>query len=153
MKIIAMQGAADKGKTATIRRAYEAFKSKGVIECFQPIGKDFEAIITMPDGKKIGFFSQGDWAENVSHNISTAEKWECDILITAVRTKGKTVDTIKNYCYQKNNNEVLLVGVIDMWTDSNPSSAIYDNINGNNCAAISSLSATHLLNVIQYILS
>ena len=94
MKIIAMQGAASKGKTSTIRNAYERFKTRGRIDLFQPIGNDLEAIITMPDNKKIGFYSQGDWPENTSHNIESAEKWECDILVTAVRTKGGTVDVI-----------------------------------------------------------
>lgn len=152
MKIIAMQGAANKGKTSTIRNAYERFKTRGRIELFQPIGNDLEAIITMPDNKKIGFYSQGDCPENTLHNIETAEKWECDILVTAVRTKGGTVDVINKYCFQNTNNEVLLLGVIDMWTDSNPASAVYDNISGNNSASISSISAQHLLNVIEYVM-
>lgn len=155
MRIIALQGAAKKGKTSAIRRAYEIFKAQGIVEFFQfrENGDDIEAIIKLPDGRKVGFFSQGDYSEDILHNIDTAKNGNCDILATAVRTKGGTVDIISNYCYQNSDNEVLLLGVIDMYTDSNPSSSIYDNINGNNCAAISSLSATHLLNVIQYVLS
>ena len=152
MKIIAMQGAANKGKTSTIQNAYETFKTRGCVDFFHPFGNDFEAIITMPDNKKIGFFSQGDWPENTLHNIKTAGEWECDILVTAVRTKGGTVDVMKEYCFQNTDNEVLLLGVIDMWTNSNPVSAIYDNINGNNSEAISALSARHLLNVLEYVM-
>ena len=153
MRIIAMQGEANTGKTTTIRKAYDSFcTTTSVVVPFRFRGNnvDFEAVLKTRDGKKVGFFSQGDCGEDVAHNIVEAENAGCDILVTAVRTKGATLDNICQYRGQSIDHEVLLVRVIDMYADSNPSSLVYDNIN--KFSAISDLMAKHLLNVLEHVL-
>ncbi|MCI5779043.1 MAG: hypothetical protein MR051_04410 [Lentisphaeria bacterium] len=153
MRIIAMYGTANTGKTSAIRKAYEIFsKTVSVVSFkFRENGDDFEAILRMPNGKTVGFFSQGDCGEDTEHNIEVAEKAGCDVLVTAVRTKGTTLNEVEEYCRQKPEHEVLLVGVIGMWPDSNPASEVYDSVNKS--SAISDLTAKHLLNVLEYVLS
>lgn len=154
MRIIAMRGAANHGKTTAIRKAYDAFsKSASVVSHkINNNGEDFEAVVKTAGGKTVGFFSQGDCGWDEEHNIDTAEKAGCDVLVTAVRTSGETMNAVGEYCVNAKDHEVLLVGVIDMWTHSNPASRIYDNINGNRFSAISDLVAKHLLNVLEYVL-
>lgn len=153
MRIIAMHGIANTGKTTVIRKAYDVFVKTATVISYKirENGYDFEAVAKTSSGKIVGFFSQGDYAEDASGNIKNAEAAGCNVLVTAVRTKGATLNTVADYCRQKPDHEVLLVGVIDMWTDSNPASKVYDS--GNNYSAISDLTCRHLLTVLDYVLS
>ena len=153
MRIIAMQGRPDSGKSSAIRKVYDAFsKTASVVILFRPLGSnaDFEAVVKTRSGKRVGFFSQGDCGDDAIHNIDAAENAGCDILVTAVRTKGATHENIFAYCKKSPDHEVLLINGIDMWTHLNPTSPIYDK--RNDFSAISDLMAKHLLNVLDYVI-
>ena len=95
-KIIALWGRADIGKTTTLNYLIRLLdKSKEGEE--RPLNKDRRVVISYGN-KKIAVTTLGD----------NFEKNDCDILVTATRTRGKTVDTINKYC-KENKAEVIWI--------------------------------------------
>ena len=88
--IICLYAPADCGKTKTI------------IRLFLKLGGDKKKLNGMNDfiadvifgGKIIGFASQGDPGTQQKKNIEDHAKNGCDIIVTASRSKGDTVDNV-----------------------------------------------------------
>lgn len=88
--IICMYAPANCGKTQTIRHLF--IKLGGKRKVFN--GKrDFGAEINFGN-KKIGFASEGDPGSNQRTDLEQLAQNKCDIIVTASRTKGGTVDNI-----------------------------------------------------------
>lgn len=102
-KIIALQGAEEHGKTPTIKLVAEMIQQKypgcTVNTLDREIGEDIGITIKLsePDGRVVGIASHGDKGETVDSLLKDFEKENCNIIIIACRTKGGTVDAIKNF--------------------------------------------------------
>lgn len=94
--IIAIKGVGSVGKTETIKNIYHLLKSK------HPEAKienricvlDIRVIFTV-NGMKIGIESQGDPSSRLFESIPLFVKKQCNIIICATRSRGKTVQLIK----------------------------------------------------------
>jgi hypothetical protein len=94
--IIAIRGVGNTGKTETIKTFYRLLKSK------YPTSKienevdrlDIRVIITI-NGVKIGIESQGDPSSRLFESIPLFVRNQCSIIVCATRSKGKTVQLIK----------------------------------------------------------
>ena len=86
MKVIALYGVANTGKTTTLNLLYN------LINPDTPItdGKDHRRSFTYK-GKTIFIATPGDNKAEIDENIKRARKANCDILVTASRTWGQTV--------------------------------------------------------------
>lgn len=89
MKIIALQGVANSGKTTTIK----LLDQKLIKEGYTPIaGKriggagDFSDVYRSPKGKIIGITSTGDTHDMVRSNLERLIKENCEIIICACRS-------------------------------------------------------------------
>lgn len=110
MKVIALKGTHNTGKTETIIElynllvrdidSYQLVKSKysvfGKKKQSPPLGRDFFAIFENKK-HKVGISSYGDNYEIIIKSLKEFEKQECDIVITACLTKGNTHSAIKEY--------------------------------------------------------
>ena len=83
MKVIALYGVANTGKTTTLNLLYN------LINPDTPItdGKDHRRSFTYK-GKTIFIATPGDNKAEIDENIKRARKANCDILVTASRTRG-----------------------------------------------------------------
>jgi hypothetical protein len=98
-KIITVKGKAGVGKTTSIKKIYEWIISNYAYKIISPNtwgGVDIKTIIEV-DGFKIGICSAGDDGPTVKEYMNEFEQAECDIIICACRTKGKTFQTIQSY--------------------------------------------------------
>lgn len=102
MKVIALRGERDCGKTQTLIKVYEMMKSQGFQSLpgmYKDLGNhDFRDVLEY-NGRKIGIVSQGDYARNHSNGAISVknllkdleEKKKCDIAVCACQTgDGKT---------------------------------------------------------------
>ncbi len=100
--IIAIRGVGNTGKTKTIKYVYDLVKSKypeAKIES-EICRLDIRVIFTV-NGVKIGIESQGDPSSRLFESIPLFVKSQCNIILCATRTKGKTVQLIKEQeCYE-----------------------------------------------------
>lgn len=92
MKVIALYGVANTGKTTTLNLLYN------LINPDTPItdGKDHRRSFTYK-GKTIFIATPGDNKAEIDENIKRARKANCDILVTASRTWGQTVTELENF--------------------------------------------------------
>ena len=92
MKVIALYGVANTGKTTTLNLLYN------LINPDTPItdGKDHRRSFTYK-GKTIFIATPGDNKAEIDENIKRARKANCDILVTASRTWGQTVTESENF--------------------------------------------------------
>ena len=96
--IICMQGKADIGKTQTLREVYELLDSqeKNILE---QQNDDICATVQMDDFL-IGISTQGDPLSSQDEWILNLVHKSCDIIVCASRTKGTTVEFVKNCALQ-----------------------------------------------------
>ena len=88
--IICLYAPANCGKTNTIRSIFRKLGgNKNVLNG----AHDFVADVNYGH-KRIGFASQGDPGSNQRTHIEQLAQNKCDIIVTASRTKGDTVDVI-----------------------------------------------------------
>lgn len=92
MKVIALYGVANTGKTTTLNLLYN------LINPDTPITdrKDHRRSFTYK-GKTIFIATPGDNKAEIDENIKRARKANCDILVTASRTWGQTVTELENF--------------------------------------------------------
>ena len=83
MKVIVLNGVANTGKTTTLNLL------NNLINPDNPItdGKDHRRTFTYK-GKTISITTPGDGKEHIHDNIDYAQNKNCDILVTASRTRG-----------------------------------------------------------------
>lgn len=105
-KIIALYGRGNIGKTNTLNYLIgQLEKSKEVYG--DDLNKDRRVILSYRN-KRIAITTSGDIGSNLEENISFFKKGNCDILVTATRTRGATVDTLKRYA-NENNTEIIWI--------------------------------------------
>lgn len=94
--IIGFSGASDNGKTSSLKALISLFAKECEIT-YYPSSPD-EMIVTFNyNGVKVGIATGGDEGEIVSYNLELLVKENCDIIITACRTKGETKEKIDEY--------------------------------------------------------
>ena len=111
MKVIALRGVRDSGKTQTLIKVYEMMKTQGfqsLLGIYQDLGNhDFRDVLEC-NGTRIGIVSQGDYARNHSNGAISVknllkdleEDRGCDIAVCACQTgkgKGPIQETIDSY--------------------------------------------------------
>ena len=92
MKVIALFGKGGIGKTTTLNLL------NNLINPDNPItdGKDHRRTFTYK-GKTISITTPGDNETEVKKNIQYVQDKNCDILVTASRTRGQTVTELENF--------------------------------------------------------
>ena len=100
VRVIALQGKHDTGKTRTLKRLIEILKSNG-FECERLIGKDPEKGEWRYWGKccgvRIGITTRGDSVKGLKGDFYE-KKYnfkDRDLVVCAVRSQGKTVEFVK----------------------------------------------------------
>lgn len=113
MKVIALKGEPNCGKTTTLSLLRKIMVQAGFAEDFStlidlPKG-DFRVILER-DGKKIGIVTQGDYAINVGGKVSVKSHLDymkergCEVVVCACttgETKRKIFDAIEEYAPQR----------------------------------------------------
>lgn len=100
--IYVLCGHSNCGKTATLSYLRELLQKQGESTHLQfPHGADRRETFLL-DGKTICLTPGGDIERVVKDNLKYFEEQSADILVTASRSRGGTVDAIEEYC--KNND-------------------------------------------------
>lgn len=116
--IIVLYRRANTGKTTTLNYLIGLLdKSK---EEMQSLTKDRRVTISYGN-KSIAVTTQGDNENEINKNIKFFEKEDCDILVTATRSKGQTPRAIYNY-HKEINAKII-------WIEKNLSGTSEDTIN------------------------
>ena len=116
--IIVLYRRANTGKTTTLNYLIGLLdKSK---EEMQSLTEDRRVVISY-DNKSIAVTTQGDNENEINRNIKFFEKEDCDILVTATRSKGQTPRAIYNY-HKEINAKII-------WIEKNLSVILEDSIN------------------------
>lgn len=130
--IVALYQAGGKGKSETIREfakellvAYPAYKPVWPIgSAFKvPVSTDFRMVVSI-GGKIIGVESKGDPNTDLDKRLlELSDKFACDVIICATRTKGDTVHAVDFLCSTR--------GYQTIWTSpyqiANPTSHSFVN--------------------------
>lgn len=97
--VFVLKGVANVGKSQTIKKAYELIIEKYPNTETEEVSNypniEIRAIITIND-IKIGIESQGDPNGRLINSLSLFTKKKCQIIICATRTRGATVNAVKN---------------------------------------------------------
>ncbi|WP_456105072.1 hypothetical protein [Prevotella sp.] len=116
--IIVLYRRANTGKTTTLNYLIGLLdKSK---EEMQSLTKDRRVTISYGN-KSIAVTTQGDNKYEIEENIKFFENEDCDILVTATRSRGQTTDGIYEY-HKKINAKII-------WIEKNLSVTLKDLIN------------------------
>lgn len=92
IKIIALLGKANCGKSNTLNKLIEHVQSIKEPSTF--FEKDHREVVHIQD-KKIAITTPGDNIDEILENIKFFKKNDCDMLVTATRTRGETVKKIE----------------------------------------------------------
>ena len=113
MKVIALKGEKDSGKSTTLKEVYERLKEDGgeqEQDCIKKLEGDPEDIRDVINfaGKKIGIVTQGDYYKEEENSVKKHLEWfkdyKCDIVICAWR--GMT-PTSKHWNIERGIEEIL----------------------------------------------
>ena len=96
MKIIALFGPANTGKSTTIHMLCSRMMKDGYHEMMREGKKDITAMYSK-NGKRIGITSYGDTKPILEEVFQILESNKCDVIICACRTKGGTIDFLGEY--------------------------------------------------------
>ena len=96
-KVLALKGKANVGKSETIKNVFEQLKSKykSATTKYEKISSTDVRVILTINGKKIGIESQGDIGDILRKSFSLFTNEKCIIIICATRSRGKTVEAVK----------------------------------------------------------
>ncbi len=106
MRIIALQGKSNVGKTATLKRMIKTIIDNNIFNCSLIKSKadilkkccsasgDIKCVF-LYNGKKIGITTRGDTEQALMRDFSKKFP-DCDIVVCAVHTSGKTLSYIKS---------------------------------------------------------
>jgi molybdopterin-guanine dinucleotide biosynthesis protein len=93
MKIIALLGPADSGKTTTINLVYnKVLAAGGISTLWHAIAGragDFEAVVDFK-GQKVAFYSDGDYANKTKDIIRKYDAAKVDVMICATNSRFST---------------------------------------------------------------
>lgn len=113
MKVIALKGEKDSGKSTTLKKVHELLMAAGgeqEPDCIKKLGGDPEDIRDVINfaGKKIGIVTQGDYYKEEENSVKKHLVWfkdnKCDIVICAWR--GMT-PTSKHWNIEREIGEIL----------------------------------------------
>jgi len=92
MKIIALHGASNVGKSTCLNIVFESlapiaasFSPKVVLG--DPVHRDFESVITFHSGVTLAFFTMGDYSVYLTEAINKYEAIGVDVLIVALNDR------------------------------------------------------------------
>ena len=140
MKVIALRGERDCGKTQTLIKVYEMMKTQGfqslsdLPEDYKDLGNnDFRDVLEY-NGRRIGIVSQGDYARNHSNGAISVknllkdleEKKKCDIAVCACQTgdgKIRIQKAINSYQGQYIDKQKSVSDIEQDWEKANEQSA------------------------------
>ncbi len=91
-KILGLYGAADKGKTRTLRMLIDLLNSRSISYSIDDTNE-----VCVYRGHTIVVTTRGDNADLIERNVEFMRKHPWDIAITATRTRGGSCDTILAY--------------------------------------------------------
>lgn len=112
------------------------------------LGNNSAIIVTIPKYVIIVFAPAGDDGSSVQNNIQLTLDVKGDILVTASRTKGKSADVICRHGQENPQDEIFWIApVMNKWTPVGP---LHDP---ETFYALKKLTATHILEVLKYIIS
>ena len=100
MKVIVLADASNRGKSSSIKGVAKVFVNKPTCRVVDrtPISTiDENMIIKTEQGDLIAFCSGGDDFETVGSNIKYAQENNCNILVSASRSKGRTFNIISDF--------------------------------------------------------
>ncbi|WP_411811042.1 hypothetical protein ACLB9Y_12975 [Chryseobacterium scophthalmum] len=94
MRIIALRGSRDCGKSTTLNLVYQELISntsycidEGIREVLgNPTMNDFECVVRLVDNRNIAFYTMGDYMRDIPYAIERYAKMKVDILILASNT-------------------------------------------------------------------
>ena len=118
-KIIALYRRAETGKTSTLNLLIELLDKNEKAE-ENRLTKDRRVSISY-GSKKIAVTTWGDNEVELKENIKYFEKEDCDILVTATRTRGETSEILNDYA-KEINTEII-------WIEKNLSASLDELIN------------------------
>lgn len=109
MKVIALSGAVDTGKSHTINIAYAFLLRDGYVQVpgnFRVLGnsnnKDFTDILEK-EGKKVGFVGMGDYVNGAGKSLKNLlkefELKDCDTALCAARDNPKILAAVQAYSH------------------------------------------------------
>ncbi|MDO8206988.1 MAG: hypothetical protein Q7T38_04095 [Gallionella sp.] len=95
--VIALRGAANQGKSSSIKQAFSLLKQKLSIDSIshEITGADIRAVLTIGN-IKIGIESQGDPNSRLTESLKLFTSLGCQIIICATRTRGATVKAVQD---------------------------------------------------------
>lgn len=96
-RIIALYGHADSGKTATINYLRELLRIKGCSTVSNEHRHDDHNETFIVDGKRVVLTPGGDNEDIINSNIAYFERKHGDILVTATRSRGGSVNRLGDY--------------------------------------------------------
>lgn len=96
-RIIALYGHADSGKTATINYLRELLRIKGCSTVSNEHRHDDQNETFIVDGKRVVLTPGGDNEDIINSNIAYFERKHGDILVTATRSRGGSVNRLGDY--------------------------------------------------------
>lgn len=91
--VIVLKGVPNSGKTTTLNYLIQLLQG---VEAPSPLTKDRRVLIPY-QGKRVYVATPGDFEYEIFKSIVLSEIGECDILVTAVRSRGRTRQTIDEY--------------------------------------------------------
>lgn len=118
-KIIALYRRAETGKTSTLNLLIELLDKNEKAE-ENRLTEDRRVSISY-GSKKIAVTTWGDNEDELKENIKYFEKKDCDILVTATRTRGETTEILNDYA-KEINTEII-------WIEKNLSASLEILIN------------------------
>ena len=99
MKIIALWGKHDSGKTNTMKFLRDILLKRGAKETKIVDEYDFISVFDFQD-KKVGVISGGDTKDILTGNFGKLPK-DCDVVICPSRTKGETVHYLEEFVFNQ----------------------------------------------------
>lgn len=105
-KIFGLWGAANRGKTTTLNILVDLLSQVSDSYCVQRFYESRAWFLI--NGIKIGVCTPGDNQIEIKENIKFFTENECEIIVTATRTKGSSVDEIEVF---KNEHNAELVWI------------------------------------------
>lgn len=117
--IIVLYRRANTGKTTTLNYLIRLLDKSKEGET-HPLTEDRRVVISY-DNKSIAVTTQGDNKYEIEENVKFFEKEDCDILVTATRSRGQTTDIIDKY-HKEINAKII-------WIEKKLSVILEDSIN------------------------
>lgn len=109
MKIISLNGRSNCGKSHTLLMLCDKIASKYTILNEEKVGEDRRMTFDL-DGAVVSVCTGGDNAKVIEENCAYFDRWECDIAVTANRSKANPTWYLQDYSNRKNSslNEILM---------------------------------------------